>query len=326
MRRSLRSSLEPDALVVFEAASDCDGPRIATLTERGLAFSDHSATGPRLRTGHWHPRQDRSGGYPGTGTDELGFRPRDHDTNISSGRPSLRFPQASGAAGRYPQGRDTPPPQRRAGEIAGEMMAMIKRLTRHVAELARHGTPHGRGWDTLLTSPAHAHRPRHRPDGPRHSSRRTSGVRRARSPSHRLVRRACTARPGERHLARAPVASGAVAARFARRSPSQPSRRRDGFRASLQCATGCARRARREDHPHRPRPPTSCHPPRDGAQREADRDMTRQHSCPNTPATIPLGNHPHSAQSFTRGVRNGSPHLARGLAYRDIWTADSASR
>ncbi|WP_146620195.1 IS110 family transposase [Acuticoccus sediminis] len=38
------ASLDPDALVVFEATSGCDGPLIAALAERGLAFS---RTNPR---------------------------------------------------------------------------------------------------------------------------------------------------------------------------------------------------------------------------------------------------------------------------------------
>ena len=38
------SSLAPDALVVFEATSGCDGPLIAALAERGVTFS---RTNPR---------------------------------------------------------------------------------------------------------------------------------------------------------------------------------------------------------------------------------------------------------------------------------------
>ncbi|WMS44509.1 transposase [Acuticoccus sp. MNP-M23] len=38
------ASLEPDVLVVFEATSGCDGPLIAALAERGIAFS---RTNPR---------------------------------------------------------------------------------------------------------------------------------------------------------------------------------------------------------------------------------------------------------------------------------------
>ncbi|WP_075223185.1 IS110 family transposase [Acuticoccus yangtzensis] len=131
-------SLEPDVLVVFEATSGCDGPLIAALAERGLAFSRTAprqarefarATGVLAKT----DRVDaRVLAHMGSVLDLPITRPsspaRSRLSDFLRRRRQLVDIRKAEKTRRHNAGQD---------EIAFQIEAMIDLLTRQIAELDR---------------------------------------------------------------------------------------------------------------------------------------------------------------------------------------------
>ena len=311
------ASLDPDVLVVFEATSGCDGPLIAALAERDLAFSRTNprqarefarATGVLAKT----DRVDaRVLAQMGSVLDLPITRPsspaRNRLSDFLRRRRQLVDIRKAEKTPRHNAGQD---------EIATQIEAMIDLLTRQIADLDRaiarlieeDETPRKLGF--CARSPVSA-----RPFSPLFSANCPSSVRSTGAASHRSP--ASPRMPGRAGPGAAHAASGAVAARFARRSTSPPSRLRGAFQASSPCATGCTRRARHQrrssspSHASSSSSSTPCSATENRSQHEPTTQLPpRSHvplcqarPIPGSPSTAPLRSSRPSASRRAQGCR-----------------------
>ncbi len=178
--------------------------------------ADRSAPGARVRHGHRRPRQDRPRRCPGACADGPGARPSARHPGQPGPQPAVRCPmsnvrcpQATQAAGRDPQGREDPPPRRRAGRDrpADRGDDWPPRSPDCRAE-PRHRPAHRGRPNARHAGPPVGRRARHRPDGRHDASRRVARARHPRPPAHRLSRRPRAPRSRERPVARRPTHPG----------------------------------------------------------------------------------------------------------------------